>query len=644
MGRMQLAIAIWGIVVCAIANAQELPPLEAYGRLPEYDMYELSPSGKLGATRLTADGRDLVVVFDVDTAAFVSGADAAEVNPRSLRFIDDNQLVLVAGRTIKSFAVRDSFDYSSAYALNISNKDVCVLLRKAEELYPYQSGLGRIIGSDPESSTVYMPAFAGSAAPALSVFKADLETSRGRVLFKGNSRTIDWFLDGQGKRLVREDFDDRKNVHKIFVYPRDSGKPRLIYEEQTDIPRFGAVGVTEARDALVLLSRAGGTGSVSYYLMSLENGEISGPLFTESERDIERVITDIDRVVYGVEFAGFKPTYAFFDEELEERVKTVQSRLEGVSASLTSWNHDFSKLVFEVAGGWSSGAYLMFDDVYGSPKVLGQMRRDIGPEHVATVEIIDYTARDGLSIPALLTARPDIREAGKSPLIVMPHGGPEAHDRFGFDWMAQYFASRGYLVLQPQFRGSDGFGNTHLLAGRGEWGGKMQSDLDDGVEFLVEEGIADPERVCMLGASYGGYAALAAGAFSPDKYRCIVAIAPVTDVRRMLSQERRERGRDNWVLDYWEDLYGAEASEKEELNSLSPVFRADAFKAPVLLIHGRKDTVVRINQSKLMNKALRKAGKDVTFIELKGEDHWLTQEETRIEMLRATATFIEQHL
>ena len=172
----------------------------------------------------------------------------------------------------------------------------------------------------------------------------------------------------------------------------------------------------------------------------------------------------------------------------------------------------------------------------------------------------------------------------------------------------------------------------------------MQSDLDDGVDFLVEQGIADPQRVCMFGASYGGYAALAAGAFSPDKYRCIVAFAPVADLRRMLSQERRERGRDNWALDYWEGLYGAEASEKEELKALSPVFHADAFKAPVLLIHGKKDTVVRIDQSKAMNKALRKAGKDVTFIQLKGEDHWLTQEDTRIEMLRAAAEFIERHL
>jgi dipeptidyl aminopeptidase/acylaminoacyl peptidase len=172
----------------------------------------------------------------------------------------------------------------------------------------------------------------------------------------------------------------------------------------------------------------------------------------------------------------------------------------------------------------------------------------------------------------------------------------------------------------------------------------MQSDVDDGVNYLVEEGLADPERVCIVGASYGGYAALAAGAFSPSMYRCVVAIAPVSDLHRMMRRERSDHGRDHWVLDYWERLQGADLSQKDTLKSLSPAFHADAFTAPVLLLHGKKDTVVPIEQSKIMNKALKKAGKDVTFIQLKGEDHWLSQPDTRLETLRAIAAFIDEHL
>ena len=199
-------------------------------------------------------------------------------------------------------------------------------------------------------------------------------------------------------------------------------------------------------------------------------------------------------------------------------------------------------------------------------------------------------------------------------------------------------------MLQPQFRGSTGFGMEFLRAGHGEFGGKMLSDVDDGVKHLIKVGRADPKRVCILGASYGGYAALAAGAFSPDLYRCIVAIAPISDLRRMLRQIKSHRGSKNWLIDYWETLYGVEASEKENLESISPSLHAASFQSPVLLVHGRKDTVVPIEQSKIMQKALKKAGKEVSFVELKGEDHWLSMAETRIETLRVVAEFIDQNL
>ena len=168
-----------------------------------------------------------------------------------------------------------------------------------------------------------------------------------------------------------------------------------------------------------------------------------------------------------------------------------------------------------------------------------------------------------------------------------------------------------FVEFQPQYRGSDGFGHDHLVAGEGE---------------------------------YGGYAALAAGAFSSDMYRCIVSIAGVSDIPKKMSRARSTRGSDDWGIDFWEGLYGVEVSEKDILRSISPAYHAESFQAPVLLLHGVRDTRVNVGQSTRMYRALRKAGKDVTFIKLQGEDHWLTKEETRIEALQATAEFIEQHL
>jgi len=641
---MRIAALMLFLVAIQPAVAADPPPLEAYGRLPIFDLMQLSPEGTRAAARYTDDGVDVVVTLDVATGKFTSGANAEEVNPRRLRFVNEEQLILVAGRTVRTWNVRHDFDYSTAYSFDSRTNEVRVLLRHARDLYPYQSGLGRVIGRDASTDTIFMPAYIGSTRPVNGIYAVKPSIRRDTIVARGNSDTIDWFLDAEGKPIVREDFDDDDNLHSIWAVDERGKDEKLLYELETDIPAIGVVGLSADRQSLVVLQSSQATGGTAYYLMSIADGSISGPVLHREGVEVERVISDINRVVYGVEYAGFLPSYSFFDKGLEARVNVIQDRLPDMAARLVSWDDAFDKLLFAVEGGITSGAYLVFERDNPMPVVLGHFRPDITEEFVAPVEITEYTARDGMTIPALVTARTDVRETGNAPLVVLPHGGPEAHDTYGFDWMAQFFASRGYVVLQPQFRGSDGFGYDHLVAGQGEWGGMMQTDIDDGVAFLIDAGVANPERVCIVGASYGGYAALAAGAFSPHLYKCVAAIAPVTDLPRKMRRARAEHGGDDWVLDYWESLYGAEMSEKDTLRSISPVYHAEAFAAPVLLIHGEKDTVVDIDQSRAMHKALRKADKDVEFVRLKGEDHWLTQEQTRIEALQTVAAFIDEHL
>jgi dipeptidyl aminopeptidase/acylaminoacyl peptidase len=230
------------------------------------------------------------------------------------------------------------------------------------------------------------------------------------------------------------------------------------------------------------------------------------------------------------------------------------------------------------------------------------------------------------------------------PLIVLPHGGPRAQDHYGFDWLAQFFASRGYAVFQPQFRGSTGFGRALRDGGNGEYGRKMSTDIDDGVRILIEEKLVDPDRMCVVGASYGGYAALAAGAFSDVGYSCIVAIAPVSDVHRKMAEAKFQSGEDSWDFHYWSEIVGADDSDLAALKEISPVDHAASFKAPVLLLHGKDDSVVPIVQSRVMEDALKDAGKDVEFIKLDGEDHWLSSGETRLATLKAIEKFLKKNL
>ncbi len=638
-------LALAAIVLQAgLADAEELAPIESYGALPEIGMMALSPDGTRLAMRNVGEGIDSIVIMDLKTGKVLNGANAEKVNPRSLRFANNDKWLRVAGHTVKGFQVRGAFDYSYSYVFDLNANEIKPLMRKAN-IHPLQGGLGRVIGASDGGNTIYIPAFVDSqngSKPSYGIFKATFGKRREPLVERGKRQTQDWFMNAAGEALIREDYDNNKNLHQVWRV--DGEEDVLLYEEVTEIPRISLVGISEDSESVVVIKTPKSSDFSKYYLMDMDDGSLSDPILGRHDARIESVFTDINRVVLGVRYSGFFPRYFFFDESMNNRIKDVQRRLPGMAVELAAWSDDRNVLVFEVEGGWSSGVYLMFTGDDPEPIKVGAARSGISSEQIAAVYVEEYEARDGLKIPALITARKDVYEKGKAPLIMMPHGGPSSYDRFGFDWMAQYFASRGYIVMQPQFRGSSGFGKAFELAGRGEWGGKMQSDLDDGVGYLVDNGKVDPERVCIVGASYGGYAALAAGAFSPDLYKCVVSFAGVSDLYQMLKTERADYGGNHWVLSYWQKQVGSGLTGKEFLRSISPVNHAANFKAPVLLLHGKDDTVVKYDQSRRMQKALKKERKQVEYNLLKGEDHWLTQPETRMETLRAMAEFIEKHL
>ena len=262
---------------------------------------------------------------------------------------------------------------------------------------------------------------------------------------------------------------------------------------------------------------------------------------------------------------------------------------------------------------------------------------------MSQIKPITYKAADGLEITGYLTL-PHGRAPKDLPLVVLPHGGPEGRDTLGFDWWSQALASRGYAVLQPNFRGSEGFGDKFVEAGYGQWGKLMQTDLSDGVRHLAKQGLIDPKRVCIVGASYGGYAALAGATMDRGVYRCAASVAGPADLRRMLidNNDRFGSGR-NAGLRYWLRFMGADGVKDPDLSAISPAKMADRIDIPVLLIHGKDDTVVPYVQSTIMADAMKKAGKPVELVTLNGEDHWLSRGATRLQMLTSVVGFLEKN-
>jgi dipeptidyl aminopeptidase/acylaminoacyl peptidase len=271
--------------------------------------------------------------------------------------------------------------------------------------------------------------------------------------------------------------------------------------------------------------------------------------------------------------------------------------------------------------------------------ILQEAYPSLKPEMLGEVKPYPYTATDGLQIHAYLTLPPG-RPSRNLPTVIFPHGGPEARDSMNFDWWAQFMASRGYAVLQPNYRGSSGYGWNFTKAGDGEWAGKVQQDLKDGIQRLVTDGISDPKRVCIVGASWGGFMALGGVTFQPDVYACAVSYAGSSDLAHEFYEGTTFKSETDTI---WRRRVGAD-KDSSKLDSQSPADFAERVNAPVLLIHSDKDTTVKIEQSQIEERALRHTGKQVEFVTLEGDDHYLEFAETRIKLLQETERFLAEHI
>jgi dipeptidyl aminopeptidase/acylaminoacyl peptidase len=646
--RAVIALACLGLLA-SLGSAAAKPPLEAFGDVPGIRAMELSPDGKRVAYIQRTNGVDTLVIHEFETQQGRGLAKVTDIRARDVHFVGNDYVVLIASTDTRISGFRGRHEFSAAFAFNLKTGKFVQLLRNTDNIYPGQSGLGNIVGLMPGGAEVLMPAYMGAIGsdPTMDLLRVPLDSGRGfRITSaKGTSSTIDWIVTRNGQPLAREEFNTKGKIHEISVRNADNSGWREIYRKNTELPDIGVVGATADGQSLVVTD-ARDSEFMSLYSMSIADGTISPPLMQREDADVARVISDGNRVVHGVLYSGMFPTYDMFDPTVEENIKTVQNSLGTSAVYLDSWSDDWTKMLFFTEGGRHAERYLMYDTVEKKLTLVATSRPGIKPEDVGQVITVEYKARDGLKIPSLITWPTNVAEAERKnlPLIVLPHGGPQVYDAVGFDWLAQYLANEGYMVLQHNFRGSAGFGGSFATAGHGQWGRKMQDDITDGAKALATMGWADPKRTCIVGWSYGGYAALAGGALTPDLYKCVVAIAGVSSLREMMAEDRRQYGPRSRTVTWWERLIGDPSKDAAAIDAVSPSLLADNFKAPVLLIHGAADTVVPIRQSELMHDALRKAKKDVRYIRIDGDDHGLVEDASRRQVLTAISEFLNAHI
>lgn len=654
--RFSSALFIMLALLISTTDCFSAPAIEEYGNLPATSKMVLSADGNKIAFRRFDGKSDTLVVYSLKENKLVRVVDVASVVPESIYFISSDQLIIRASSHKKIPGFKGTHDISGAYVLNVQNGKLEQLLRLGDNVYIGQANISKMIGISKNKKFVYMPAKVakkdsrsysdqGQGASNLvgyAVMKVELDSpNRPTKVSNEHDDAIDYFMGPNDKVLVEERYSEYTNNHEILV--KKGSKWKSIYSKKVARRTIELVGLTPDYKSLVVLA-FGENNRRQYYTMSIKDGSLSDSGINSDDLDVEGVIKDINRVVYGVRYGGFFPSYKFFNEKLNERFNKIVDQFSGNSVLLKSWSDDWKKILIYVSGSNFSGEYYLFDNKL-TPTFLGSAHPKITNDDVHPIAVVTVTAKDGLKIPTLLTIPRDKVSAMKNlPAVVMPHGGPYAYDAIGFNWIAQALANEGYMVIQPQFRGSDGFGWGHVEAGEGEWGGKMLDDINDSLDFVIKKGLVNKDRVCIAGGSYGGYAALSLGANTPDKYQCIVSINGVANMVDFLREDLSKFGKYHSWLEELEKYVDLEEANKDKLIAISPYYKAKDFKAPVLLIHGENDGRVDLSQSKAMASRLKKEKKQVTMIELDDENHYLQKNESRLKVLSAMVSFINTHL
>ena len=468
------------------------------------------------------------------------------------------------------------------------------------------------------------------------LYRVDLDTGAAQIAVRGSDIIDGWVVDDTGGVIARSTYQEKTGVWQVLA-GSDGG--RVLGSGQY---KYGGVDVGLGRTpGTVLIRQRSDEGSA--VLLEVSTSGVESKDMPQPTQVAEALFDPVSHLWVGYVQDGDDPKTTMFDPAQQAKALGARKAFPDQIVGLESWSADFNTLIAATSGGDDSGTHWLVNIAAGKAKPLGAAYPTVRAANVGPTRMVDWKAADGLALRGVLTLPPG-QAAENLPLVVMPHGGPEARDYPDFDWWAQAFASRGYAVFQPNYRGSSGYGVAFRDAGFGQWGRKMQTDISDGVAELAKQGIVDPKRACIVGASYGGYAALAGVTVQQGLYRCSVSVAGLSDLGCFSRLARSGPDtRSMWRSAIGRTSWGSPPQTKKVLGPISLASLAARADAPILLIHGLDDTVVPIEQSREMARALKAAGKPVELITLAGGDHWMLHEDTRLATLKASLTFVSEH-
>jgi dipeptidyl aminopeptidase/acylaminoacyl peptidase len=654
--RTMIWIAWLGLASPVLAQTEKsFDAAAAFGARQSVNDFSLSPDGMSAAYIAPASGQgSILYTVKLGDNATPKPALQASGSPERLgkcEWVSNNRLVCIVYGVVKSSSSLELMPFTRLIAVDADGSNFKLLSTKVTAYTRgYLLGGGQVIDALPDQdgvvlmTRVYLPndhlgSRIGSTTEGLGVDLVDTKTGSVETVEPPRPGVARYITDGHGQVRIMA-------VDEIHTSIGDMGITHYLYrlagsKEWRKLGDYDVAQRSGFRPYVVdpTLNVAYGSrrqdGRLAIYKVSLDETLHEELVYARPDVDVDGLIRIGRRQrTVGVSYVAEGSTPVYFDTDVDKVVLALHKALPALpQLGITDSSVDESRLLVFAASDTNPGVFYLFDRKARRLETLLPVRRELDGVPLAAVKPISYPAADGTLIPAYLTLPPGQENAKGLPAIVLPHGGPEARDEWGFSWLPQYFASRGFAVLQPNFRGSSGYGDAWFEQnGFRSWPIAIGDVLDAG-RWLVSQGIADPAKLGIVGWSYGGYAALQSATVDPKVFKAVVAIAPVTDLQA-LKEERR----------HWSDftLVSNYIGDGPHVRDGSPLENAAKIKVPVLLFHGAMDRNVGILQSKQMAARLSAAGAKCELVTWDNLDHQLDDSEARAQMLRKSDAFLRQ--
>lgn len=616
-------------------------PLEAFYRDAAVYNVKLSPDGTHLIALKNIGGDTVLMTLNLETGEtfYPLKTDNEQFKFKWVKWANNDRLLISVRFDTRARALHIHNTETRLLAADAKKKSKVITLVKPDDkadgwVSQYQDDIISLLPDDPEHILLGVD----REFPGLqTVYKANVYTGRLKRVKKHSSSVRSWIADQQGEVRVGEGYNDKDRTVSIKVLDPRTQKwmkawSYVVFEE----PSISALGFGKNSNELFLLADHKGRQAVFKADLS-KDGYPMELILHDPTYDIDGslIYSPIKKDVVGLYYSDSGSKSIFWDPEYKAFQAGIDKALPDSANYITSLSANERRYILYSEGVTQPGTYLFGDRDEKSLNHVADIYPELNDGVLVEKELLTYTTRDGLELEGYLSLPKSYKDK-PIPTIILPHGGPMSQDGSGFDSFSAFMVNRGYAVFQPNFRGSSGYGHDFMMMAVGGMGLAMQDDLEDAVKFLAKENIADPKRVCIAGGSYGGYAALMGATKTPDLFQCAISIAGISDILKLRNTARYFMNKN-----VMREQLG---NDKKQLKQTSPARLVERVKIPILLIHGADDTIVPVDQSRLMAKRLKQHDKVYEYIELEGGSHSLDYLPHRKQTFEAMENFLQKYL